>query len=191
MSIEDDRFMNNIENQLIRAEAIPGLGTVAGGVHVVVGGLQAITALAATAITLPYALKDTSPLKHSWHHLEHGLGNMAAGTLGAIPGAGTLLFYVRRNREPKFDESVHIVTGHENKWMPYSSLIETDLKIVGPEEDPQLREANHLFDQRYENHKKKQHAEPNNRRLKHLAKKAVIDTTAPILPKTTRDYLNI
>ncbi len=133
MGLNLDRTMNGIENLLSDASAYPVIGTLAGIGKVMIGATQGITALAYGVLTaIPCAIKrDPTPLKHSWTHIKHGIGNMAAGTLEAIPLVQTAIYWIRELKQHGgSDRIARLYTGQENKFMPYSSLEEHDWKIV-------------------------------------------------------------
>lgn len=181
MGIEEDRFMNKIENKLSNAAASPIGGSFAGLAHVTVGAVQAISGLAVAIISAPYAFKDPTLTKHAWHHLEHGLGNVAVGAIETIPFAGGALKAARQSRLPKDDGAVHAVTGHEEKWMPYSSLVINDSQIVG-NDNQHRKDAQVLFENR-KNTDRILGVKPSVTRIKHLSKKSIIDSTPPMVAK--------
>jgi hypothetical protein len=122
MAVNLDNAFNKTEQFLTRAAAIPVIGTPFGAVKVVIGTLQAITALVLGIITSPLqATEDSSFNDHCWTHLRHGLGNFAAGLLEAIPLVGTFLYYARENNVKEGIEQDGSA-GQRDKFMPYSSL---------------------------------------------------------------------
>lgn len=61
---------------------------------------------------------------------------MAAGTVEAIPLVQTALYGIRQLRQHgASDVRAHLYTGYENKFMPYSSLVERDWSIGGADND--------------------------------------------------------
>lgn len=127
MGLSLDATINNFENNLSFVSSYPVVGTLAGGVKILMGTTQVISALAWAILTAIPALvtADYSPLNHSWTHFTHGLGNITAGTLEAIPLVQQLLYLFRTVMQMKTsDVEVTIRTEHENKFMPYRSLVE-------------------------------------------------------------------
>lgn len=97
------------------------------------GTVQGLTAVACGALILipAVATRNWSPLKYSWTHIKHGLGNIIVGTLEAIPLIQTALYGLRQLRQYGGSAQIHLFTGHENKFMPYPSLAEKDFFIGG------------------------------------------------------------
>lgn len=132
-----DATMNNTENALSDAALWPVIGILPGGVKILMGVTQSVTALACGIITLaPAAASENwSLVHHSWTHIKHGLGNIAAGTLEALPFVGTCMYYTRKLKQAsESDAQSRILTHHENKWMPYDSLVARDLSISSHDE---------------------------------------------------------
>ena len=129
-----DRIVNNIENKLSSIAQVPVVGTLAGCAKITLGTIQAITALACGILIGVPALccASSSTLKHSWTHLTHGFGNIVAGALEAIPFIGYILFQSRVLQQLGSDIVLRIYTGQEDKFMPYSSIVDEDWKIVEP-----------------------------------------------------------
>lgn len=130
--VELDQKINNIENNLSKIAAIPLVGTLAGGAKVCLGAAQSFTALAITIITAIPASRtgDWSTTSYAWSHVKHGLGNIIAGTLEAIPVVGSIL-WVYRDNASHFEAKgrFYISTGHADKFMPYESLVKRDLSV--------------------------------------------------------------
>lgn len=134
MVLSIDRTINNIENTLTDISPYPVAGTLAGGAKILMGAVQTLTALACGILTVvPAAIsKDWSPVKHSWTHIKHGLGNIVAGTIEALPLVQTVFFFVRQARQLNGSGlQIYLHTGHERKFMPYTSLVEVDFSIEG------------------------------------------------------------
>lgn len=136
------KMINKAENELSNVAKTPVLGILAGVTKMAGGGVQALSALACGIIVgIPLAATGkTSILNHSWVHLKHGLGNIAAGFFEAIPGVGTLLWHVRDMkrggttsddpRGVRLDE-----TKHDNKFMAYPELVRYDSSIGGLDDE--------------------------------------------------------
>lgn len=138
MGINIDRTMNNIENALSDVAAYPVAGIFAGATKVIFGVTQSLTALVCGILILipSVASCDWSHIYHSWTHIKHGLGNIAGGTLESIPLVGTVMYFFRQVGKCRgSDIQVRLRTGHEEKWMPYTSLIECDWKIIGANDE--------------------------------------------------------
>lgn len=146
-----DRRINNVENTLSLISAVPVVGTFAGLTKIALGAAQGTTALAVGALSLiPSALngKLSPTAKYSWMHVKHGAGNMIAGAFESIPVVQTVLYLNRKLRTiPNSDIQAHIYTGHENKYMPYDSLVKKDWKFIGAVDDD-VKAVQKLFDQK-------------------------------------------
>lgn len=149
MGIRLDENMNKVENKLSQISAIPIVGTLAGATKFVIGAAQAFTALAMTVLTsIPCTVKgDWSAMKYSWTHVKHGAGNMVAGVIEAIPIVQTVLWGARKHALSKALDarsSNTIITHHENKFMPYKTLVAKDLTFGGIDKE----EMQGLFNER-------------------------------------------
>jgi len=131
-----DKTIDKWETKLTEFAAIPVAGTLAGGVKILMGAAQAITALVVGILLLIHTActGNGSLVEHSWIHITHGLGNMVAGTLEAIPLLGTGLYYLRDAKAlaaPYAPLVLKIAPSQESKFMPYPSLVELDWKFTG------------------------------------------------------------
>ncbi len=126
-----DKFANNAERFLSEQAKYPVIGSLAGIVKIVGGAAQAITALACGIIAgIPFAaFGKTDILKHSWTHLKHGLGNIAAGIVETIPGVGYLMWVIREEKFSHVNPHIHVELGQQDKFMPYKSLQKEESKI--------------------------------------------------------------
>ncbi len=89
--------MSRAENALSYIARIPVVGTAAGVTKVAMGVLQTVAATAGMVIGLFSQIFDNKKiLAYSLDHLQNGLGNILAGTLEAIPLAGTVSWYLVR-----------------------------------------------------------------------------------------------
>jgi hypothetical protein len=134
MGLNVDRTINDIENMLSNVSAYPIIGTTAGCTKIIMGALQTLTALACgILVAIPSAIvRNGSALKYSWTHMKHGIGNMVAGAVEAIPVVQTIVYGIRYSAQVRqSDAGVHLDTGHQFKFMPYSSLVEKDWKFTG------------------------------------------------------------
>lgn len=138
-----DHLMNETERALSIGAAFPVVGTVAGLSKVLIGVAQTIVGLAGGILTLPARCMDNAALNdHFWTHAKHGIGNIVAGTLEAIPLVGTGMFIARLIKSANHSASVGmcIVTTHEEKFMPYMSLCARDIEITGLAVEENARE---------------------------------------------------
>lgn len=144
MELTVDRTLNNIENTLSWASSYPIIGTAPALCKILMGTIQTTTAsVCGIFIGIPTALlsENYSVLNYSWTHVKHGIGNIAAGTLEAIPYVQTKMYYYRQYMNKQYTDRgipglwAQLKTGHENKWMPYTSLIESDCYISVKSED--------------------------------------------------------
>lgn len=138
MGLNVDRALNNIENTLSDVSLYPVVGTLAGCSKILIGVVQTLSAIAYGILTfIPSAISsDWTPLKHSWTHIKHGVGNMAAGTVEAIPIVQSALYGIRQLRQAGgSDIQVKLYTGHECKFMAYASLEERDWSFIGADDE--------------------------------------------------------
>lgn len=137
MSLHIDRTINNIENTLTGISAYPVVGTVAGCVKILMGAVQVVAAIAYGIFALiRAAMGDWSPLKYSWTHIKHGVGNMVAGTFEALPVVQTALYCIRKRRQHRDPNiAVYVAYYHEFKFMPYTSLAARDWRFMGVQHD--------------------------------------------------------
>jgi hypothetical protein len=135
MGITIDRCLNEVENACSTVAAIPVVGIVAGGFHAMMGLTQLLAGSCGCLLNLMSApiTKDWSLASYSWHHMKHGAGNIVSGAFEAIPLVGTGMFFWRQ-KQAAVSGRVYISTHHENKWMPYSSLVARDWKIEGSDD---------------------------------------------------------
>lgn len=137
--------INKLEVSLSKFSGIPVIGTVAGCGKVVMGVTQMISGLACsiiTAIPAPFT-GNWSYLNSSCTHIKHGMGNIFVGFLEATPVVQQVLFVMRMLQSmTHMDAEVAVYTGHQNKFMPYASLVEQDWEIGGcvPETTDKVKE---------------------------------------------------
>lgn len=127
-----ESHINNAEVFLSKVAVCPGIGIAAGCVKVVIGVIQIVSSifLLIGAAFLHHTANGRMLYKASMIHIKHGMGNVVAGVLEAIPGIGTAIYMIRQ-RERDFAKQVYIKTHHEDKFMPYSSLVGEDWKFDG------------------------------------------------------------
>lgn len=134
-SWETNRTIAEYELRLSRMAAIPIVGTIFGVVKVAGGCLQAIAGLFGyvygQALRVFDGIHDIGKINFSAVHMEHGLYNILAGVLEAIPLVGSLLYFIRWNRQPSGTE-YQILTGHEMHFAPYRHLELSDAQIGQP-----------------------------------------------------------
>ena len=127
-----DRKLNEAEKFLSSAAAPPIVGTVAGLTKTLMGVAQAIVGLVCGVLTLPErCMKDAYLNDRFWTHVKHGVGNIAAGLLEAIPIVGLFMYINRTSKLEGSTLDAYVKTGHLDKYMPYDSLLEADLEIAG------------------------------------------------------------
>lgn len=137
-SIMIDRMMNNLENSLSHVSAFPVIGTLAGVSKVIMGVTQMVTALACVILSLiPAAVTNSwSFTKHSWSHVEHGIGNIIAGIFESIFLLGTFIYLARDGMaHMHVNYGSYVITQHENKFMPYDTLVDEDWRFGGYREE--------------------------------------------------------
>lgn len=145
MNIQLDRTLNNIENTLSDIAVIPVAGILTSAVKIPMGVTQFSVATACVVIfTVPATQSGNwSPVKYAWSHMKHGAGNVVAGAFEAIPLVGTGMYFMRKQGAP-LPAAVSIQTNHENKFMPYTSLIQQDW-VYGGKDDLSISEAEEKY----------------------------------------------
>ena len=133
IDIRIDRKINDLENRLSYISAYPVIGTPFGAIKILFGASQSIIAATVTIFSLipAAATKKWSLTKYSWTHVKHGIGNIIAGVIESIPIVQTLSYKIRRIGYLGSDVA-HLVTRHEDKYMPYTSLEERDWLFYEP-----------------------------------------------------------
>lgn len=152
MSVKLDRALNKFENYLTLAASDPIFAIPAGLFKISVGLIQTITAITVSIFLLPYPLlsKDWTLYNYSCFHIKHGIGNIGAGMIEAIPFIGTISYEFRKTSK-KINELPAIVSrvfslhywfashggypeiddnGLRTKFMVYDSLLNDDIKII-------------------------------------------------------------
>lgn len=126
MNLQLDGFLDTLERAGSTAAVVPVVGTVTGALKVAGGAVQ-VTAAVACAILLiiPLAIMGEegavdSLMDHCWTHIKHGMGNILAGTLEAIPLVGTI-GYIWRNS--LYASTINTPYSQLEKFMPYQSLV--------------------------------------------------------------------
>lgn len=128
MGLSLDHFCDSFERKTTEAALIPLVGTVAGALKVVGGAVQVISAIACAILLFIPALARGelgTLMGHSWTHLKHGLGNILAGTIEAIPLVGSVAAFLKCRYRTSQEGFAYAEMG---KYMPYQSLIEEDYK---------------------------------------------------------------
>lgn len=131
-----ERGLNDVENSLSYFSAIPFVGMIITSPlkAFALASTQQIAAIALGVFSIiPVVVKqDFTYTKMAINHFCHGLGNDFVALMEFFPFAGTAFYYYRHSRVPdirKYD--VCIITGHEDKFMPYMSLVNADWRIDG------------------------------------------------------------
>jgi hypothetical protein len=115
--------LNNIENKLSYLSLYPVVWP--GLLKVGIGITQLVTAVAISVIFfVPACLhfEDSQKLFcRAIKHIGHGMGNIVAGAIEAIPLAGTLFFIIRKNRPPysPYNYSRLLMKHPKFKFLPY------------------------------------------------------------------------
>ncbi|MGA8164009.1 MAG: hypothetical protein WB791_03170 [Waddliaceae bacterium] len=129
-----------VERTLSRWAAQPVLGIVPGGMKVGLGLAQTVTAIAFTVLTLLPALCDNQCCsflcKRSFSHIPHGLGNILAGILEAIPWFGRSIYDRRKENlnQNTSDQTELFHTGYEDQYRAYLALALRDGYFDDPKE---------------------------------------------------------
>lgn len=126
MGVPLDRFCDTLERAGSTGAAVPVVGTLVGVLKAAGGLIQTIAAVAcAILLFIPAALmgKVNTLMDNSWAHIKHGLANVLAGTIEAIPIVGTLGYF---HRSLIYMSVTNIPYSLLEKYMPYQSLVEDD-----------------------------------------------------------------
>ncbi len=125
-----DSKISLIENFFAIGAAIPVLNILMGVSRGIAGFIQSLWGLFFSAGLWVFASSITDRLRihRSLAHLFHGLGNMACGLLESVPFVGTVMFFLRVGKVQEAKRE-RLVTGQENKWMPYESIVDRQLHV--------------------------------------------------------------
>lgn len=130
-----ERGLNEVENFLSTASAFPVVGIFTSILKApVIGVIQIKAGIIFGLISIiPVVInKDYTYTKIALNQVSHGLGNICAFIFEFFPGVGSVFYYYRMSRVPNIKNyDVCIITGHENKFMPYMSLVNADWRIDG------------------------------------------------------------
>lgn len=110
---------------------VPGLGIVPATLKIVLGVIQTIAALAVTIFCALAACCSKAYVElhnRGVSHLQHGLGNICAGTFEAIPLVGSIICFFRFSNPPPFE--YRLDTGQEDRFMRYKCLVEMDQRVL-------------------------------------------------------------
>lgn len=154
-----DTVINHTENALSILSMVPGVGFVTGGLKIVIGLVQTVVA---GILNLVFKALDNFIYKdYANIHFKHGLANMVAGFIEAIPIAGFLLGLKRMSNEQvekegrsKFEIKATIESAHKFKFMAYPSLSKRDVKFG----QCSAKVANQLQDEYQQMIKEEKHA---------------------------------
>lgn len=118
-----NHFSNETERTLSGGAVLPFIGTGSAICKFALGTVQTITALVLGILSAPFRFCSDNAAAfndHCWSHVVHGLGNIAASLIEAIPFAGTFLYYQRAVGH------THDNAEHQDKYIPYPDLIARD-----------------------------------------------------------------
>lgn len=136
--VDFDLEVNRLENFLSNVSPYPIVGTLAGSIKIILGAAQFTIAMIAVIVTgIAYIFtRNFGHVKYTFSHVTHGLGNIMAGFLELIPGIQTIFYKIRIARQTAADGlPQHLYSGHETKWMPYSSLTQVEW-FIGTNRQP-------------------------------------------------------
>lgn len=126
-----DHFASNIENFLTRHAKVPLLGTVPAALKIVFGAIQTVCAVTAFVGSTFFLSSITAKYiwVHSFRHILHGLSNILAGVIQAIPLIGTLTILIQENRHiGGSDCMTHYANSQSYKFFGYKTLEDTSWK---------------------------------------------------------------
>lgn len=128
----------NTERTLTNAAETPFIGIIPGAAKVGMGTIQTAAAVACLIIfAIPaVAGHQFSRLaeRYAWSHIKHGLGNIVAGGLEAIPGMGYSGIFLRQliqMRAPRFCFD----TRQNDKFIPYTTIFPVTGEFGGLDDD--------------------------------------------------------
>lgn len=126
--LEVDQLASDVENFLTMHAKIPLLGTVPAGLKVVFGVVQAICSAVVLVVSTFFLTSKFAQniWLHSSRHFLHGLSNMLAGAIQAIPFIGSLIILIPEiKRAGGSDSMVHYSNSRSNKFFGYKTLEDT------------------------------------------------------------------
>ena len=120
-----DLFCSKAEDTLSRYAAIPILGTVPALLKVAFGAAQFTAAVTTAAFSLFFCTSSIGQeiFLHSLRHVFHGLVNVLAGALQAIPVIGTIVYAIQEsNRARNSDMQEKYTNAQSNKFFGYRTI---------------------------------------------------------------------
>lgn len=125
-----DKICSRVEWRLGFAAIIPILGTIPALIRVALGAVQFTLALAssATSLFLSFSKIGRDILLHSLRHIVHGLANILAGVLEAIPLVGSLIAGCRELSMIAPSGPTHYISEERGKFLGYSTVRYHDWK---------------------------------------------------------------
>lgn len=132
-----DIHLNRFEECLSLAAVVPGVGILAGALKVTLGFSQVVIAGVHAIWHKTFANRAVRWIAHdySYTYAKHGVGNMIAGSLEALPLIGTALYLARWIKSKRFTRTneqarAYIAHSFAHKWMPYYSLVADEFELV-------------------------------------------------------------
>jgi hypothetical protein len=120
-----DLFCSEAEDFFSRNAAIPILGTVPALLRVAFGAVQFTSAVATSAISLFFCTSSIGRevFFHSLRHIFHGLVNILAGVLQAIPIIGSIIYGVQALNEAGHSDALKVyINEQRHKFFGYKTI---------------------------------------------------------------------
>lgn len=123
-----DQYASKIEEFLTEYASIPVLGTVPAVCKIVFGTIQTLCAASTLVASTFFLMTPTGKdlWYNSFRHVLHGLSNILAGIIQAIPLIGSLVILGQYLRKPNFSDSEEYYDNNQsNKFFAYKSMQDT------------------------------------------------------------------
>lgn len=132
MSVDDnvyklDLFCSDVEDFLSKCAVVPIIGSVPAALKIGFGLVQSISAGITAIGSLFFCVSETgrSIFTHSLRHVVHGVINILAGILQAIPLLGSLIYGIQWFRQTFEDISgKQQVHSQHHKFFGYKTIIQ-------------------------------------------------------------------
>jgi len=123
-----DKYASKIEDYLTERSFIPLLGTVPAVFKIAFGAIQTLCAASTLVASTFFLMTQTGHdiWCNSFRHIMHGISNILAGIIQAIPLIGSLAIGYQSLNNARFsDADKHYSNNQSHKFFAYKSLEDT------------------------------------------------------------------
>lgn len=123
-----DKYASDIEDFLTNNSVIPFIGTVPAVLKIAFGAIQTLCAAATLVASTFFLMTQTGRdiWFNSFRHILHGLSNILAGIIQAIPMIGSVaIFLSKQDYYATVDDEPDYINKQSHKFFAYKSLEDT------------------------------------------------------------------